>query len=179
MSSKAVLRPNARAQWLFMMPSLVVLLGALCAGAWSIKSGWSAVTVCAVLLGIASVTAFGFGLRSLMKPRIAIKPDYVEVNISNQPTLVPIDAVECFFLGQGPAGIPDKDGDSLETSNVIVRLAEKAVDWHKRDVSRYLGNWCEGYITVRGTWCEPISLELVNRLNHELAVTKRARKGQA
>jgi hypothetical protein len=32
-----------------------------------------------------------------------------------------------------------------------------------------LGKWCGSYITIRGTWCERLSVELVQRLNVRLA----------
>ena len=118
------------------------------------------------------------GTRALITPRLAIEKDHVRVNVCHEPTRIPIDVVECFFLGQGPSGISSGTGEELESSNIVVRLAEAAKDWHHRDAKRTLGHWCEGYITLRGTWCEPISLDLVNRLNHHLAQTKRARKAR-
>ena len=128
-------------------------------------------------LALSGLVGVGFGLRSLLRPRLRIEKDAVWVQLGRRPIRVPIDLVECFFLGQGPSGLPaGKGGEGLEASNVIVRLAEAATDWHQRDVNPSLGHWCEGYITLRGAWCEPISLELVNRLNHQLAETKRSRR---
>jgi hypothetical protein len=34
------------------------------------------------------------------------------------------------------------------------------------------GNWSEGYVTVRGTWCEPLDSEVVRRLNRRLKEVK-------
>ncbi len=39
--------------------------------------------------------------------------------------------------------------------------------------------WCSGYITIRGTWCEPLNVPLVNRLNQRLADVTRARRPPA
>ena len=61
-------------------------------------------------------------------------------------------------------------------NNVIVRLAESASDWKHRDVRPAIGHWCEGYITLRGSWCEPITPALMKRLNHRLAEVHRQRK---
>jgi hypothetical protein len=57
-----------------------------------------------------------------------------------------------------------------------VRLAERARQWHHRPVRRALGRWCDGYIVIRGIWCEPISAELVHRMNAKLIETKRRKK---
>jgi hypothetical protein len=91
-----------------------------------------------------------------------------------RPTRVPIEIVECFFLGQGPSELPKLKGREPETQNVIVRLAEAASEWKHRDVRRALGHWCEGYITIRGSWCEPISPDLMKRLNRRLAEVQAA-----
>ena len=92
------------------------------------------------------------------------------------PIRVPIEVVECFFLGQGPADIPAADSE-LQATNVIVRLAEVATQWHRVRVTRSLGHWCDGYITVRGMWCEPLDVKLVNRMNKRLAEAKKQRGG--
>jgi hypothetical protein len=65
--------------------------------------------------------------------------------------------------------LPDGDRRNSETSALVLRVADKASDWHRQDVKPQLGKWCEGYITIRGTWCEPLSIALVNRLNARLA----------
>ncbi len=94
-----------------------------------------------------------------------------------EPVEVPLATVECFFLGQGPwgqspLGMPRTLGQ-VQTANVIVRLAERATDWQARKTPGNLATWSDGYITIRGAWCEPISLDLVQRLNHDLAEAKR------
>jgi hypothetical protein len=93
-----------------------------------------------------------------------------------RPTAIPIDIVECFFLGQGPGQLPKLRGRETETQNVIVRLAESATEWKHREVQPAIGLWCEGYITLRGSWCEPIDRNLMQRLNRRLAEVQRERK---
>jgi hypothetical protein len=66
---------------------------------------------------------------------------------------------------------------AAKTSNVIVRLAEAAPQWHHRDIPATFGKWAEGYIILSGTWCEPITLELLRELNGRLAAVHRARRG--
>lgn len=115
--------------------------------------------------------------RALNQPRLAYSEGDLFVYLEPQaPTRVPIDIVECFFLGQGPSELPKLKGREPETQNVIVRLAESAVDWKHRDVRPAIGHWCEGYITLRGSWCEPITPALMKRLNHRLAEVHRQRK---
>jgi hypothetical protein len=39
-----------------------------------------------------------------------------------------------------------------------------------------LGAWCDSYVTIRGTWCEPLNGELIRRLNRRLReVTEQTR----
>jgi hypothetical protein len=59
-------------------------------------------------------------------------------------------------------------------SQLAVRLAERATEWSQIDVKPALGKWCGGYITIYGAWCEPLRIELVNRLNAQLAAAHQA-----
>jgi hypothetical protein len=81
---------------------------------------------------------------------------------------VPVEIVEAFFLGQGPAHLPPVDGKPAESVNLIARLSQKAPEWAKVRVKPALGQWCEGYVTIRGTWCEPLDGEVIRRLNRRL-----------
>ena len=122
----------------------------------------------------------------LLQPRLSYANHTLDVRLrSGAPIQVPIDVVECFFLGQGPAlrtrGFGDR-GKAEETSTIVVRLAESAERWKHFDVNPALGQWCDGYITIRGTWCEPITNELLKRLNENLVAAHRelrSKKAQA
>jgi hypothetical protein len=85
-----------------------------------------------------------------------------------RPVRVPVDVVECFLLGQGPSLLPGAN-PAAETANVIARLSEKSPEWSHVEVNRLLGSWCGGYVTIRGTFCEPLNVDVVNRLNAALA----------
>jgi hypothetical protein len=87
---------------------------------------------------------------------------------------VPIDVVECFWLGQAPGLLPLERHKHVETAAVVIRIAERASQWHHQEVKPQLGAWCDGYITIRGTWCEPLGVPLINRLNQRLAEVTRA-----
>ncbi|HMC10707.1 MAG TPA: hypothetical protein VKH44_05435 [Pirellulaceae bacterium] len=118
-------------------------------------------------------------LYAIFRPRIAYEAGELLVFLEPaRPTRVPIGIVEVFFLGQGPSELPKLKGREPETQNVVIRLAESAADWKHRDVRPSFGHWCEGYITIRGSWCEPITPELMRGLNHRLAEVQRERRGQ-
>jgi hypothetical protein len=101
------------------------------------------------------------------------------------PYRVPIDYVEVFFLGQGPVpGFRTPPTDSTReppvAANVVVRLAEGAKGWHQRDTENTaVGSWQDGYITVRGLWCEPLNADVIRRMNHRLVEIKRTRKDRS
>ncbi len=64
----------------------------------------------------------------------------------------------------------------VNSVTIVVRLAERATEWHERSVKNSLGKWADGYIIVRGTWTEPLNREVVTQMNSTLAAIKRARK---
>jgi hypothetical protein len=118
-------------------------------------------------------------LRQGLRPRLAYSSGKLLVFLQDgEPIAVPIDIVECFFLGQGasllPRALEGPRGEAGEAATIVVRLAEAAVEWSHRDVLPALGHWCEGYITIRGTWCEPINQELVAGLNQKLIAAHRS-----
>ena len=116
----------------------------------------------------------------LQLPRLAREGNNLLVYLdAPRPTEVPLEIVECFFMGQGPSMLPNIEGKEAETSNVIVRLAESAQDWRHKDIDPNYGHWCEGYITLRGAWCEPLSNEALKDLNHKLVLAHREQKQAA
>jgi hypothetical protein len=83
-----------------------------------------------------------------------------------------VQVVEAFFLGQGPANLPGDYRGQEKSVNLVARLAQRETAWAHRDVRPALGNWSDGYITVRGAWCEPLDAELIRRLNRRLKEVK-------
>lgn len=117
---------------------------------------------------------------AMYRPRLGYKDAHLLVFFERgEPVRVPIQIVECFFLGQGGANLPKVQGREPETLNVIVRLAEAATDWKHRDVPERWGHWCEGYITLNGAWCEPISNAQLAELNRKLIAAHRSLKSAA
>ena len=174
------LHTNRRAILMGMLlPGSIAAAGAALASvAWRLEAAWwwqAAGILCAIagLIVLASLSAW------LSVPRLAYESGELLVFIDRRPLRVPIDIVEVFFLGQGPSFLPDLKGREPETANVIVRLAESAAEWKHRDVNPRIAHWCEGYITLRGAWCEPIRPEGLRRLNARLAEIHRERKAAA
>lgn len=174
MAAEIWLKPNHRAIALgFLVPGFLFVLASLLF--FLLPSSGLLVWVLAVpLLVLGTVVSLSLGYH-LRQPRLSCRGDELWVYLSGaNPFRVPLTIVECFFLGQ--TEFEDGPGPSVDAKNIVVRLAEKAEDWHHRDVRRNLGNWCGGYITVKGGWCEPITPDLMRELNRRLGEKHRAMK---
>jgi hypothetical protein len=161
------LRQNQRALALGMIfPGIAVLAGVFLLTSFEASAA-------RILGGL--LAAIGGALSLLLAiqmrvPRLACDEGHLLVYLQGwRPIRVPIEIVECFLLGQAPTMLPGKSQEHAETASVVIRLSDCAADWKHREVKPALGKWCEGYITIRGTWCEPLSLQLINRLNARLA----------
>jgi hypothetical protein len=123
------------------------------------------------LLGLALLAIV---IKQLMRPRVAYADGHVLFYLrANKPIAVPVHVVEAFLLGQGPAYLPGTVEDSQETVNLVARLSQKEPQWQHLDVKPALGRWCEGYVSIRGTWCEPLTNDVVRRLNRRLSEASR------
>jgi hypothetical protein len=176
--SETWLKTNRRALSLGLVVPGLILLAAGGGLAWSVVTGQhGAIQLLLAVLTVGPLWMIGELLYALSRPRIGYEPGELLVYFdAARPTRVPIEIVEVFFLGQGPSELPPLKGREPETQNVIVRLAESAADWKHRDVRPAIGHWCEGYITIRGSWCEPITPTLMRELNHRLAEIHRAQR---
>lgn len=160
-----------------LLPGLMLLIAAGSV-AWGLITGASLwwVTVGASLALAALVVGGLLVVRSRL-PVLARQGDKLLLYLDGSaPIAIPIQVVECFFVGQGDMRISDRAGHKLEASTVILRIAEAANEWKHRDVPPRLAHWCEGYITIQGAWCEPIVPELVTGLNKKLVASHRAMK---
>src|SRR3546814_13425823 len=73
------------------------------------------------------------------------------------PAEVPVELVEAFLLGAGPAMLPGKRDDRTEARVLSIRLAERAEDWAHvetkpalRSEERRVGKECVGRVRLRG-----------------------------
>jgi hypothetical protein len=176
MSPEVWLRTNSRALWFGMIPPAIVAVAGLL-----MSIGPPGTTPAAWMRAVGLVLLAGGGSLVLLlavqlrRPRLAYCDGELLVWLNpGAPARVPIAVVECFWLGQAPSMLPGKQHQKTETASLVIRLAEHASDWHQRQAKAALGAWCSGYITIRGTWCEPLSISLVNRLNERLAEVTRA-----
>lgn len=171
------LRTNRRALVMAMIPPGLLFAASLAGLAYSVATRQWFFAVLASLFVLMLVWLFGGLTSAMFLPRLAYERGELLVYLElHRPTPIPIDIVEVFFLGQGPSELPKLKGREPETQNVIVRLAESAAEWKHRDVRPAFGLWCEGYITIRGSWCERITPDLMRRLNHRLVEIQRERK---
>ena len=178
MSREVWLRPNRRILALGIVILALPLVGAV---SMILISRQIAVTTLGWTIGALTVLLLAFAIRAISRPRLAYDKGCLLVYLSSaRPHRVPIELVECFFLGQGPSLLPaptlSGENDSPESSTIVVRLAESAEDWKHVEVRPSLGLWCDGYITIRGTWCEPINADRMKQLNHRLVETHRQQR---
>lgn len=141
------------------------------AAAWGKGLAWSIAAVGGLMLAVLAV--------QLRQPRLAYRDGKLYFNLrAGSPVGVPIEFVEAFLMGVAPAMLSARDEDRTETRTLTIRLAERAEEWADRDVKPALGKWCGGYVMIRGTWCEPLSVTLVNRLNQRLAEVQQLNREQ-
>ncbi|MEX0613581.1 MAG: hypothetical protein WD738_12565 [Pirellulales bacterium] len=167
------LQPNRRAIWLGCLPPLIVSgLGAWLAFAYhSASRSWA--RPAGFVLIVAGLGLSAMLLRQLFRPRIAYHDGYVLFYMrAGRPIRVPVSIVEAFFLGQGPAQLP-VGARREDTVNLVARLSQRHTEWAMQHVKPALGSWCDGYVTIRGTWCEPLGTETIRRLNRRLKEVKK------
>lgn len=170
--SEVWLTSNRRVILLAMVPA--GLLGGLSLMTLSRETPMVFRVLAAGCLIIAVVLLLGL-LQQIFRPRIAFRDGHVLFYLqARSPIAVPVHVVEAFFLGQGPAHLPATTADKAETVNLVARLSQRATDWAHREVKPALGRWCDGYVTIRGTWCEPLNGELIRRLNRRLSEVSRS-----
>lgn len=85
---------------------------------------------------------------------------------------VPLEAVEGFLLGTGELPV-SVGGRPVEAATLVVKLADAELPWADRPTNRMLAQWCDHYVRVRGVFCEPLSVRLVEGLNARLAEARR------
>lgn len=168
------LRTNRRAVAFGMvLPLLVLLLGAaLATGFFGLTSnGW--LRAAGLLLGsLASVVLVVFAWQ-MIQPRLVCRDGKVWFFLrAAQGIGVPLEFVEGFLLGQGPSSLPGRQHAESETVTLVVRLSQRASEFEHLEVHPALGSWCDHYVTIRGTWCEPLSVAKVNDLNAQLAAAR-------
>lgn len=166
------LRPNQRIIWFACIPPLMIVA----AGAWlAARSNdanqitWRWLGLLVVVCGVAIIAML---LRQAVRPRIAYEQGRVLFYLRNGlPIAVPAELVEAFFVGQGSAHVRGLSKKS-KTVNLVARISQRHAEWRQQSVKHAIGNWSNGYVTVRGAWCEPLTDDIVRRLNRRLKEVK-------
>lgn len=169
--SEIWLRNNTRALWFgIVLPGVLLAFGILLASGIAAPASLI-VRLFGGLLSLGALLALLTLLSQLRQPRLVYRDGFLDVRLRpGGPVRVPIEIVEGFLLGQGPSHLPGRRYRTTETRTLVIRLAEAAEEWAKVEgIPTSLGKWCGGYITIQGTWCEPLDVALVNRLNARLA----------
>lgn len=166
------LRTNRRAILLGCVPPVILTAIGACLAVTHRNSGSSAIGwigYVVVFLGAASTALL---LTQLRNPRIAFCDGMVLFYVRlGKPISVPVELVESFFFGQGPSHLPTIR-KQLNTVNLIARLSQRHTEWASQRVRPGLANWSGGYVTIRGTWCEPLNSDLIRRINRRLKEVK-------
>jgi hypothetical protein len=127
---------------------------------------WHWIGGCMILIGLFNVAIL---LLHLRQPRVAYQAGSVLFYlVPGSPIAVPVNLVEAFFLGQGPVMLTGIGNRSDSTVNLVARISQRDPSWANRDVKPSLGRWSDGYVTIRGTWCEPLNGDVIRRLNRRL-----------
>jgi len=175
MASHLWLQNNRRiAAWSLVAPGLVFSAGLVAALLLPGGGAWIWLKVLAWLVTGLGVVLIAVAICQLVRPRIVCDGQRLLIDVGFPGrAAVPLEVVECFLLGQGPAFLPGSHWARAETVTVVIRLAEKAEAWRRGRIHPLIGSWCDGYIVLRGTFCEPLTVDVVNRLNHLLAEAHR------
>jgi hypothetical protein len=163
------LRPNRRP----LVAGLLLAVGVAALGLW-LLFGYAAEPSTARRL-VGAVLSCGGGVVALVlawhagQPRLVCQDGELWVYLhALGASRVPIDIVECVFQGRQRIAIRGHSIPGARAANVVIRLAERAKESHVRRVLPILGSWQDGYITIYGTWCEPLTPQLVESLNARL-----------
>jgi fumarate reductase subunit D len=157
-------------------PLLLLVLGLAVATNVLVDAPWIARVLAGLLAGLGAMFLSMLLWYGRM-PRLAYDGRHLLVFLrTSGPLEVPIEIVECFLLGSGLRRLPGRSGREVQVVQLGVRLAERAAEWAQIEVKAALGKWCGGTITIYGTWCEPLTFELVNKLNARLHAAQRQQR---
>ena len=177
------LGPNRRLVVLFSLVAggLFCLAVAAAAAATQTAGGWRLVlSVLAAGIGLFTVAVVVVAWQAAL-PRLAARGDMLLVPVGSlRIEQLPLDAVECFFLGSqrlDRSGSPTAGDDpAFRVGTLVVRVAERAAkrhadEWTARGI---FAAWEDGYLVIDGRWTEPLTVETLRRVNGRLAQAKRA-----
>ncbi|MCE9630260.1 MAG: hypothetical protein K8S94_06015 [Planctomycetia bacterium] len=179
--SEIWLRGNARPAIGLLAAALVVAGGVTTAVVFARPAAWIAWgVVAAAALLVAAAVALAW---SASRPRLARRGAFLDVRLSPLAVQhVPIEIVECVFPGSQPLDADDADHEAVagrRVNTLVLRLAERALDWRSRSVAAAWGTWDEGNVVFDGRWCEPLSPALAREISARLLEARRQVAGAA
>lgn len=150
---------------------LVLAGGGAFVAAWACGAPAAALVALAAAGGVGVAFALGL-LAAAMAPRLERRGGSVRIRLAPLAAHdVPLEIVECVFPGSSPlegsAAAPRRVG------TVVIRLAERAVDWKQRTTFAPWGTWNDGHVVIDGRWCAPLSLEVTKQLGQRILEAKR------
>jgi hypothetical protein len=162
------LKPNRRPLFV----GILLAAGVIALGLWAFFGASepsplrSSIGIALVVVG--GITAFALAWHAV-RPRLVYENDELRLYLhAIGASRVPVDVVECLFQGRQKLEIGGRSIPGGRAANVVIRLAERATQWHARRVLPIFGTWQDGYITIYGAWCEPLTPQLVESLNARL-----------
>ena len=163
------LKPNRRVLILAMIVPLLIAVAGTVLGWWfGGAARWLGAAIVVIAFALIAVLA-----GQCARPRLAVRKDELLVYLRlTSPLVVPLAIVECVFLGRPETQLAIGQQTSRMVS-LVIRLAESAAQYKERAVKPALGRWADGYITIHGAWCEPLTLDLAQRINSKLREAQR------
>ena len=126
------------------------------------------------LAGAASVPIVAALVVTASLPRLGRQGNRLRVRLSPLAAEdVPLEIVECVFPGSSPLAGTESTAAPRRVGTVVVRLAERAIDWKQRPTFAPWGTWSDGHVVIDGRWCEPLSLEVTKQLGQRILEAKR------
>jgi len=102
---------------------------------------------------------------------------------AGRPHVVPVGAVECFFLGSDPLAATrggETPAASHRVGTLVMRIAERDAERWRPAMGRGgwpwatpWGRWEDGAIVLDGRWCERLSADAARRLSGLLIEARR------
>lgn len=168
-----------RGNWRLTMLAAILLLPGLGLIVWAAISNVFSVPVRMVIIATAMIDMVLGLIFAWIGSRSVIRrmDDELVIHVGLQQVRLPISIVEVFFGGHEELPMANHGGSVPETANIIMRVAESAKEWQRVDIPRWIGRWCDGYLTIRGLWCEPVTRPLLESLNDQLRRAKLELRG--
>ncbi|MGD9644941.1 MAG: hypothetical protein AB7U73_04460 [Pirellulales bacterium] len=181
MKTEIWLRANRRIFGLALAVYGAIALSALLAVVGGVALGGATWLIAAASIVLAfSLLGVAWLAIQMNRPRLGYRSGDLLVYVrQGHPARISVADIECFLLGRGPTLLPGRQFAESETVTLVVRISPKIEALRQQPTDYRLGSWCDSHITLRGTWCEPLSVARVNDLNARLAAAQKAVKAAA